>query len=132
MKETMISLTIHLLVPLAGFSYFLYLIVRMIRGKVPKPPIISLFIIFANYGMLLLLLLTELFWKWSGAALLGVVFFFVSAPVSMLIMSIIAFTNWRRRAISKYHKWTFIFALAYLFILPSILVAVFIFVRAYS
>ena len=113
MADLMIFLAIHLIVPLAGLLYFLYLIVRMKKDKIQKPPIISLFIVFVVYGLLLLLLFTELFWHWSGMASFGAFFLILGTPIPM---AVIAFVNWRRRAISKYHKWIFILGLAYFFI----------------
>ena len=119
MREIIVFLAIHLIAPLVGFLYFLYLIVQMKRENIPNPPIISLFVVFAVYGLTLLLVLTELFWYWSGMTSLGALFLIFCTPIPM---AVITFRHWRRKKISKYHKWTFILGLAYFFISVCLLV----------
>jgi len=82
--------------------------------NIQNRPIIELFIIFATYGGLILVFLTELFWHWSAMASLGTFYLVFGAPV---VMGIIAYRHRHTRKISKYHKWTFILAIAYFIVL---------------
>jgi len=86
-------------------------------------PIIELFIIFATYGGLILAVLTDLFWYWSGMASLGVFYLIFGAPI---VMGIIAYRHRHTRTISKYHKWTYLLALAYFIVLVLFLVYVYL------
>ena len=124
-EEIIVFLIIHIFVPLAGLLYFLWLINRMKKEEIQKPPIIDLFIVFANYGVLILIILTSLFWHWSAMASLGTFYLYLLAPIPM---GIIAYRNWKRRKISKYHKWAYILGLAYLiFILAYVFYAKFLY-----
>ena len=73
--------------------------------------------IFANYGGLLIVVLTGLFWYASGMATLGVFYLILIAPI---IMGAIAYRNRHAKTFSKYHKWTYILGLAYAVIVPVI------------
>ena len=69
----MIPLLIYVCVPLAGIALYVVARRRMIAA-VPQPrPEVGLFLVFACYGSLVLVLLTGLFWQWSGMASLGTV-----------------------------------------------------------
>jgi hypothetical protein len=71
---------------------------------------IEYFIAFANCGNLLLIILTGLFWYWSGMASLGAFYSLAATPV----MGIIAYRYYKRRSISKYHKWLYLLAIGYI------------------
>jgi hypothetical protein len=118
-KEIIIALTIHLIIPLVGLICFLKLKKQMEIENVQKAPKIELFIIFANYGGLIIVALTALFWKWSGMASLGIFYLIVGAPITM---GIIAYKHRNIKAISKYHNWTYISGLSYFLITPLTIV----------
>ena len=118
MMEIVIALAIYFIIPLTGLLFFLQLKKRMKRENVQNRPTIELFIIFATYGGLILVVLTELFWYWSGRASL-VIF---GAPI---VMGIIAYRHRHTRTISKYHKWTYILGVAY-FIVPVLIFILFL------
>ena len=122
-KEIIIASTIHLIIPLTGLLCFLKLERQMKRENIQNRPTIELFIIFANYGGLLLVGLTALFWYWSGLASLGVFYLILFAP---MVMGIVAYRNWRKKTISKYHKWTCILGLAYTIVVPVITIVLFL------
>jgi hypothetical protein len=86
-KEIIIALMIHLIIPSVGLFYFLRLKKQMKSENIENALIQELFLIFATYGGLLLILLTTLFWKWSGLASLGMFYLILGAPI---IMGIIA------------------------------------------
>ena len=104
MKEWIIFLLIHVIVPAFGIGAYLLLIRRMKREQIPNAPSGQLFWIFGTYGVLFILVLTALFWKWSAMASLGV---FASASIGPIILGIIAFMSFRNRRASLYHSWTF-------------------------
>jgi uncharacterized membrane protein SirB2 len=76
-------------------------------------PKIELLIICFTYGGLLLVVLTELFGRWSGMASLGTFYLILVAPI---IMGVIAYRH--RHAKTKYHKSVYIFGLLYFVIAP--------------
>ncbi|MBK7970363.1 MAG: hypothetical protein IPK08_16270 [Bacteroidetes bacterium] len=102
-KETIIALSIHLILPLTGLLSFLRLKKQLKKENIPNAPITELFIIFATYGVLLLVVLTTLFWQWSGMASLGTFYLILAAPI---VMGIIAYRHRHTKTISKYHYWT--------------------------
>ncbi len=114
-KEIIIALTIHLLIPLMGFIYFLSIKKRMKNENVVDAPTVELFIIFATYGGLILVLLTNIFWLWSGLASLGTFYLILFAP---FVMIWIAYQQRKIKMNSKYHNWTYLSALFYFAIAP--------------
>jgi len=120
--EIVIPLIIYFIIPLSGLLFFLQLKKRMKRENVQNRPTIELFIIFATYGGVILVVLTDLFWYWSGMASLGVFYLIFGAPI---VMGVIAYRHRHIRTISKYHKWIYILALAYFIVLALFLVYVY-------
>lgn len=109
-----IALLLYVALPITGITLFLILVRKMIKEKVPKPPIIPLFIAFACYGTLLVLMATHLFWYWSGMASLGLLFQLIIAPILMLWVAV---ESSRNAGISKYHLWIFRMAWLYFVVL---------------
>lgn len=95
----------------------------MKKQDIPNAPTAELFIIFSTYGGLLLVVLTTLFWLWSGMASLGVFYLILAAPI---IMGIIAYRHRKTRTISKYHNWTYISGLLYFVIAPVTFIVLFL------
>jgi len=120
-KETIIVLIIHLVVPLVGLLYFLQLRKQMKRENIQNPPTIALFVIFVAYGGLLLVLLTGLFWYWSGMASLGLFFLIFVMPI---LMGIITYRHRHTKFVSKYHWRTYELGLAYFLISICIYIAI--------
>jgi uncharacterized membrane protein YidH (DUF202 family) len=110
LKEIIIAVIIHLVLPLAGLVYFFRLKKQMKSENVPNAPTIELFLVFATYGGLLLVVLTTLFWQWSGMASLGVFYLILGAPI---VMGIIAYRHRKTKTISKYHKSTYLSGVLY-------------------
>ena len=120
-KEIIIFLTIHLIVPLAGLILYLRLIQKIKREKVENPPIIDLFLTFATYGGLLLVMLTTFFWEWSAMASLGAFYLTIVGPI---VMGVTAYRNYKNRNISNYHEWTHWAGKAYfVFLVVSVFIA---------
>jgi hypothetical protein len=113
--EIVIALVIHLIIPLIGLLYFTRLISKMKKEKIQNAPTIELFIIFATYGGLLLIILTALIWKWSGMASLGVFYLIFGAPI---VMGLISYKNRKTRMNSKYHNLTYLSGILYYVIAP--------------
>lgn len=122
--QIIIAIIIHLIVPIIGIIFFIDLIRKMRFEKIENPPIIDWFLIFATYGGLLLVVLTTLFWKWSGMASIGTLYLIIVAPV---IMGIISYLNYKKKSISKYHNWVYKISISYFIIAPII-----IFILIYS
>ena len=114
-KEIIIALTIHLILPLTGLLYFLRLKKQLKKENIPNAPTTELFIIFSTYGGLLIVVLTTLFWQWSGMASLGFFYLILGAPI---VMGLIAYRHKQTKTISKYHYWTYLSGLLYFAIAP--------------
>jgi len=110
-----IAVLIHIVLPIAGFIPFVLITKKMKKQEVEKRPTIDLFFIFVNYGALLFIILTELFWKWSGMASLGLFYLVLVAPI---IMGIIAYRNYKNRKISEYHNVIYKLGLSYCVLVP--------------
>lgn len=108
--EIIIVIIIHLAIPLTGLLSFRRIVRKMKSQDVTDPPTIDLFLVFATYGALLLLVLTILFWKWSGMTSLGAFYLILGAPV---VMGIIAIRNYKKKEFSTYHLWTYKAGLLY-------------------
>ena len=98
--ELVRAILVNFVVPLAGLKVFLSLRERMLERQIERPPVVPLFIIFATYGGLLVVVLTVLFLRWSGMASLGVFYLVLVAPIAMMLF--------RQRRLSPYHFGSFI------------------------
>ena len=79
--EIVKALLIHLVVPLVGLWMFMRLRDNMREAGIDNPPSVPLFIIFAAYGGWLMIVLTLLFWYWSGMAMVGTLGLLFLAPI---------------------------------------------------
>lgn len=98
------------MVPVIGVIAYFWLVRRMKKEDVPEAPSIQLFWIFGTYGVLLILLLTSIMWKWSGMASLGA---FAAILVGLVIMGITALTTYKNRLLSAYHTIAFWLSVAF-------------------
>jgi len=114
------GLLINLIVLLLGVIAYAYLVIQMRRKYIEQKPLLSLMIVFATYGCLLLLMLSSYFWSWSGLSSLGTFYLIFFAPI---LMFIIAFKYRKKRTLSIYHQITFLLSIIYLTVL--ILLAVY-------
>jgi fatty acid desaturase len=122
-KEIIVAVIIHLIIPTIGIFLFLKLIAKMKSDNIIHPPILEFFIIFATYGGLLLVMLTSIFWKWSGLASLGTFYLILGAPI---LLGFIAFQQFKKRKISKYHNWAFQTSILYYVIAPSLALIIYL------
>jgi hypothetical protein len=116
MKEIIIAVIIHLIIPIVGLFMFLKLATKM-KSEIIHPPILEFFIIFATYGGLILVILTSIFWKWSGLASLGTFYLILAAPI---LLGIISYQQFKKRRISKFHYLAFQISALYFIIVPLI------------
>jgi len=116
----LLPIIIYFIIPLLGVGIFIWLMKKMSNEKVISRPVLSLFIIFATYGGLLLMVLTTYFWEWSGMASLGMAYLIFIAP---LLMIIIAIFQYKLRTLSGYHLWTFRLSILY-FVIATITLAI--------
>lgn len=87
-SEIILTASVYFLLPIIGLIYFVHLRDKMVRSGIPKPPVFELLLVFAIYGILLLTLLTGLFFEWSAAAFLGTFFSIFVAPILMAFISV--------------------------------------------
>jgi len=113
--EIITAIIIHLLVPIVGLLSYILLIRKIKMEKINNPPNIDFFLIFATYGGLILVMLTTVFWKWSGMASLGTFYLIIGGPI---VMGIIAYRNYRNKGLSKYHMLAYKAGLFYFLITP--------------
>jgi len=113
--EILIAIYIHLVVPLAGLILYRRLVRKMRTENVPQPPVAGMFLVFVNYGGLLMIILTSFFWYWSGMASLGMVHLLLVAP---FVMGVIAYRNYNRKHLSRYHDAMFKAGALYFVVLP--------------
>jgi hypothetical protein len=107
------------LVPLMGIVAYLLLCRKMLRSGIEMPPIFSYFVLFAIYGAWLVVILTGLFWMWSGMASLGFAFLFLCAPFPTLALAL--FLR-KRRNLSAYHQAAFGLSTLYTVAIPFLIV----------
>lgn len=116
--EAVRGILINFLVPLVGLSVFLSVRDRMREKEIERPPVVPFFIIFATYGGVLMVVLTDLFWYWSGMASLGAAYLMFLAPFLMTALAIILYNQ---RRISRYHHIAFIASVVYpSLVLPTV------------
>ena len=101
MTESVRFIAIHILVPLLGILLYLMICRKMRIEKVQSPPVLELFFVFFTFGGVIIVLLTQFFWYWSGMASLGVFYLIFIAP---LVLFFVDRNN--KTKTSKYHKWT--------------------------
>ena len=98
--EILLAAGVYFVIPISGLLYFVHLRDRMIQSGIQKPPVIELFLVFAIYGILLLTILSGLFWEFSLFSFLGSVFMALPAPIGMAFISVrLRMTG----SVSKYH-----------------------------
>jgi hypothetical protein len=102
-SKVIAGITVNILVPLLGVVVFVLLCRRMKRTHIQSPPFLYYFILFATYGGWLMVLLTALFWEWSGMASLGVLYLvliapFVTAGIALGLRSSYTFSAFHRVA----------------------------------
>ncbi|MBD3584046.1 hypothetical protein [Flavobacterium selenitireducens] len=120
-KEIITASIIHIVIPLLGFLLFLSLNKAM-KKNTQNAPEIELFTVFINYGILLIIVLTELFWKWSGIASLGTFYLIFGAPI---IMGLIILRNKGKLSVSIYHKSIFFSGILYFVITPLAFITIY-------
>jgi Mn2+/Fe2+ NRAMP family transporter len=98
-----IPILIYFVIPIAGLVAYIMLVKRM-KSELDSVPYFSLFFLFLVYGVLLLIILTGIFWKVSGLLLISIFFLSFPAPI---ITGIITLFTYRKRELSVYHKWIF-------------------------
>ncbi len=78
--------------------------------ETPNAPITQLFWLFGTYGVLTILILTSLIWKWSGMASIGA---FATLTIGPIIAGVSAYTVYKNRKLTKYHKLTYWLSIGY-------------------
>lgn len=121
LSEIITAVTIHLLVPAAGLASYLVLHRRLTATGSSPVFLAQLFLLFFCYGGVLLVLLTGLFWQWSGMASLGAFFLILAAPV-LLFPALLSLRSQKNH--SPVHRMAFRACAAYYILLASLLCSV--------
>jgi hypothetical protein len=103
-------LVIYFLIPAVGFGLYESLCSRMNALNTPDPPRLALAILFGTYGGWLLVVLTEMFWFWSGLASLGTIYLIAVAPI---VLGLLAVQLYPKRTLSRFHKLAFVASVGY-------------------
>lgn len=109
-NEIIRAVLIHLVTPAAGLACYIWLCARMRSRDIPEPPYITYFFLFSVLGGWLMILLTALFWYWSGMASIGALFL---AFISPFVASVFAYVLADVRSDSAFHGWAFRISLCY-------------------
>jgi hypothetical protein len=104
------AIGVNLLVPLLGLIVFVLLCRWMNRANIQSPPYVQYAFLFLSYGGWLMVLLTSLFWEWSGMASLGVFYLVLAAP---FVMAGAALSLRRSYVMSVFHRVAFIASITY-------------------
>jgi len=126
LKEGLAAVLIHLVIPLSGLIYYYILYNKMKDEEIEHPPFKEIFILFATYGGLLLVILTTFFWFWSGMASLGFFYLLIGAPI---VLGFIGTSLNTKKEISPYHYWSYKAAVWYFAIGPLSLLVLFLVVN---
>ena len=121
-KDIFIALIIHLIIPLTGLLFFLRIKRQMKIENIINAPTHELFIIFSTYGGLVLVLLTTLFWKWSGMASIGTFYLSIIAPILMIL---VCYRQFKFKNKSYYNLIAFWAGLLYFLIAPLTLALIY-------
>ena len=114
------GLAVTFLTPMLGVVAYLFLCHRMLRSRIEMPPLFSYFILFAIYGAWLVVVLTALFWVWSGMASLGLVSLLLFAPLVTLVLALLLR---KRRHLSAYHRVACILSTLYTVAIPGLVLS---------
>ncbi|MBK7221868.1 MAG: hypothetical protein IPH94_11260 [Saprospiraceae bacterium] len=119
MNDFIVIWFIHFAIPVFGIFIFIKLLIKMKKEAIPDAPVVQLFLLFGNYGVLLILILTSVMWKWSGMASIGA---FGTVTIGPILAGICAFSVYKNRKLTRYHKLTYKLSIGYLgFVLLLIL-----------
>lgn len=111
MKNCIIFLFIHVVVPIIGIIVYIISVKRIKKKEITNAPITQLFWLFGTYGVLFILVLTAILWKWSGMASIGA---FASLTIGLIIAGASASSVYKHRNLTKYHKLVYWLALGYI------------------
>ena len=116
-RQIATAILIHLFFPALGLFGFVVLCRRLSSQGVSRIFFAELFLLFVAYGGWLLVLLTALFWQWSGMASLGLLFLVFGAPTLLLPVTIHCL---RRSPDSTPHRRAYWASIGYYFLLLTI------------
>jgi len=85
--QAFIPIAIYFITPIIGLLGFLYFIKKVVPKKDKTSFQINAFVTFFCLGGLLQIMLTILFWEWSGLASLGFAFLLLIAPFFMMFIA---------------------------------------------
>src|ERR1043166_7845048 len=112
LSEVIRTVLIHLVTPASGVAAYIWLCVHMHKRDISDPPYLAYFFLFFVLGGWLMIVLTALFWYWSGMASVGGLFL---AFISPFIGAVFAVLLYGDRSASAFHRWAFRICVVYTF-----------------
>jgi len=109
-SKVIAAVGVNFLAPLLGVIVFVLLCRRMRRAQIQPPLDAQYFLLLVTYGGWLMVLLTDLFWEWSGMASLGVFYLVLIAP---FVTAGVAFNLRSRRSLSIFHRVAYTASIVY-------------------
>lgn len=101
----MLAVLIHLVAPALGAVLYLHLQRRIRGAALPRVLEVRLFLLSFTYGGWLMVVLTGLFWFWSGVASLTMVYLLLIAPFPMLWTAVKSFPERNRSTLHRVIFW---------------------------
>ncbi|MFV2057841.1 MAG: hypothetical protein ACC707_15345 [Thiohalomonadales bacterium] len=108
---------IHALILVIGVAAYTVIVQRLRKAEVDSYLLVALFFIFGIYGVLFMLLLSIMFWGWSGMASIGVTALVTISPIFMYSNALFL---WKKRKTSIYHFRVYMASILYIPILITI------------
>jgi hypothetical protein len=113
------AVIIHIIVPIVGIVLFRWLKTQMYQTQQLVVSDLELALVLISYGGWVMVVLTKLFWYWSGAASLSLFYLLFIAPIIMLYL---AWRLFRRRNQSSIHTGYFVACAGYILVPVSALI----------
>ena len=118
----MVHNILFLALPPLGLLAYVVLVRRMIAARLPSPPSVPLFFVFAAYGAVVLFFISEMARVWSGMHSLALGALLVGSPL-LIAQGVLWRKTW---SISRYHRATIALSFAF----PVALAGLFAFAAA--
>jgi len=113
------EIIIYLIFPLFGIIVYIFLVTKIWKEKSRNSILLEFFLIFANYGALIITILTFYLLNWSAVAVMVYFYVTIAAPI---IMAIIAFRHRKNKKENNLYKYLYYSAISYIILFPLVCV----------
>ena len=111
------EIIIYLIFPLFGIIVYIFLVTKIWKEKSRNSILLEFFLIFANYGALIITILTFYLLNWSAVAVMVYFYVTIAAPI---IMAIIAFRHRKNKKENNLYKHLYYSAISYIILFPLV------------